>query len=57
MFKNKTFCFITAVRTSSVRCLSVKTERDFGVMNFSDEYRDSQEYVVSKLEISLRAHE
>jgi hypothetical protein len=44
MFRfNKIFCFTTAVRTSSVRCLSAKTERYFDSTNFNFEYRDSQD--------------
>jgi hypothetical protein len=37
VFKNKIFCFIIAVRTT---CSSVKTERQFDLMNFSIEYWD-----------------
>jgi hypothetical protein len=51
--ENKIFCFITAVRARSVTYSSVKTERYFDLKNFSVEYRDTQEYVVPKMEISL----
>lgn len=44
-----------AVRTSSVKCLSVRTARYLFLTNLSVEYNDSQEYEVPNIDISLIA--
>lgn len=52
-FKNKIFYLIKAVRRSSVKCSSVKTEPYFDLTNCSVEYEIRKECVVPKMEICL----